>query len=64
MKAGINFVIYSLFELALKMRLNAALIDEFRGDRDDWKDVARELRGDSIVVDNWIKELEAERDLQ
>jgi len=64
MKAGINFVIYSLFELALKMRLNAALIDEFRGDRDDWKDVARELRGESIVVDNWIKELEAERDLQ
>jgi len=64
MKAGINFVIYSLFELALKMRLNAALLDEFRGDRDDWKDVARELRGESIVVDNWIKELEAERDLQ
>ena len=64
MKTGINFVIYSLFELALKMRLNAALLDEFRGDRDDWKDVARELRGESIVVDNWIKELEAERDLQ
>jgi len=64
MKAGINFVIYSLFELALKMRLNAALLDKFRGDRDDWKDVARELRGESIVVDNWIKELEAERDLQ
>ena len=64
MKAGINFVIYSLFELALKMRLNAALLDEFRGDRDDWKDVARELRNESIVVDNWIKELEAERDLQ
>jgi len=64
MKAGINFVIYSLFELALKMRLNAALLDKFRGDRDDWKDVARELRNESIVVDNWIKELEAERDLQ
>jgi len=64
MKAGINFVIYSLFELALKMRLNSALLDKFRGDRDDWKDVARELRNESIVVDNWIKELEAERDLQ